>query len=72
MKIIVNSNRLLMVYSGVLTLVLTLTVLRAGEGSRKASFVEINVQRINVVEPDGTVRLILTIPSENSWLSRNA
>ncbi len=60
MKIIVNGNRLLVVYSGVLTLVLAMTLLATAERSRKTSFEEIDVQRVNVVEPDGTVRLILS------------
>ena len=60
MKISVNGPRLLVVYSGVLTLALALTWLSAGEKSRKASFEEIDVQRVNFVEPDGTIRLILS------------
>jgi len=60
MKITVNGNRLLAIYSGVLTLVLVLTILTAGEKSRKTAFEEIDVQRINIVEPDGTVRLVLS------------
>jgi hypothetical protein len=60
MKITVNGNRLLVVYSGVLTLVLALALLAAAEKSRKTSFGEIDVQRVNIVEPDGTVRLVLS------------
>lgn len=60
MKITVNGNRILVAYSGVLTLVLALTLLTAAEKGRKTSFGEIDVQRINIVEPDGTVRLVLS------------
>jgi hypothetical protein len=60
MKISVNGNRFLVAYSGVLTAVLALTLLTAAEKSRKASFDEIDVQRVNIVEPDGTVRLVLS------------
>jgi hypothetical protein len=60
MRISTNGNRFLMAYSGVLTVVLALTLLTAAEKSRKASFDEIDVQRVNIVEPDGTIRLVLS------------
>ena len=60
MKIRINGNRLLALYSGVLTLVLALTVFMGAQGGAKTSFKEIDVQRINIVEPDGTVRLVLS------------
>lgn len=60
MKIIINGSRLLAVYSAVLTLVLALITLMGAQKSRKTSFEEIDVQRINVVEPDGTIRLVLS------------
>jgi hypothetical protein len=60
MKIRINGNRLLVVYSGVLTLVLAFSVLTAAQRGAKTSFKEIDVQRINVVEPDGTIRLVLS------------
>jgi hypothetical protein len=49
-----------MVYSGVLTVVFGLTVFTGAAKSRKTSFEEIDVRRINVVEPDGTARLVLS------------
>jgi hypothetical protein len=62
----------LMVYSGVLTVVFAATVglgirngalrvrpVEAQESARNATFDEITVQRINVVEPDGTTRLVI-------------
>jgi len=60
MKITVSGNRILVFYSGVLTIVLALTLLAAAEKSRKASFEEIDAQRVNIIEPDGTVRLVLS------------
>ncbi len=53
-------QRLLIVYSGVLTVALAAALFSAAGGSRKTSLEEIDVQRINVVEPDGTVRLVLS------------
>jgi hypothetical protein len=60
MKISINGNRILAVYAGVLTVAMAITLLAAGRSDRKASFEEIDVQRINVVEPDGTTRLVLS------------
>lgn len=60
MKTTVSGNRFLAIYAGVLTLVLALTFLTGSARSRNASFDSIDVQRINVVEPDGTVRLVLS------------
>lgn len=56
-----SSRRFLAAYSGFLTLIVVLAV--ASGFARVApnqSFDEITVHRINVVEPDGTIRLILT------------
>ncbi len=56
-----TGSRFLAVYSGVLTLVFAVTVLGGfAPESKKASFEEITVQRINVVEPDGTMRLVIS------------
>lgn len=46
-------------YSTLLTALFTISVITGAAGSRKKSFDEIDVQRINVVEPDGTVRMVL-------------
>jgi len=55
------AQRVLLVYSGVLTAVLCFVILSASTSQqKKASFDEIDVKRINLVEPDGTVRLILS------------
>ncbi len=54
-----KSQRFLMLYSGALTLVFAVTVLSAATRSH-AKFDEIDVQRINVVEPDGTLRMTIS------------
>jgi hypothetical protein len=54
------TQRLLLVYSGVFTIVLCVVLLTGAEKEKKTSFDEIEVKRINVVEPDGTVRLIIS------------
>src|SRR3546814_12607496 len=59
----VNANRLLMLYSGVLTAVFALAVATsAGADTRpgKAVFDEIDVKRINVRADDGTIRMIVS------------
>lgn len=60
MKKLMNSRGFLALYSGVLTVVFALTVLTGATQSRKTRFEEIDVKRINVIEPDGTVRLVLS------------
>lgn len=60
MTIKLTGNRLLAIYAGVLTLALAALALTGGPRRRTARFESIDVQRINVVEPDGTVRLVLS------------
>jgi len=60
MTIKLTGNRLLAIYAGVLTLALAALALTGGPRRRTARFDSIDVQRINVVEPDGTVRLVLS------------
>jgi hypothetical protein len=56
-----SSRRFLAAYSGFLTLVFLLAILSGfARVEPKESFDEITVHRINVVEPDGTIRLVLT------------
>ena len=51
----------LLVYSAIVTLAFAVTVLGGFAGApKKVAFDEIDVQRINVVEPDGTVRLVIS------------
>ena len=55
------SQRFLMIYSGVLTVAFALVVLGGSRpADKKASFEEIDVKRINVIEPDGTLRLVIS------------
>jgi hypothetical protein len=55
------SQRFLAIYSGVLTLAFVVTTL-SGFAAKKnnADFKEINGQRINIVEPDGTLRMVIS------------
>jgi len=56
-----SGQRFLMIYSGVLTLVFAGTVLMgATSNARRATFDQITVHRINVVEPDGTLRMVIS------------
>lgn len=64
MKIPTN-QKFLAIYSGVLTIAFAVTIFSGFTTSRaKSSFDEITVHRINVVEPDGTVRLIISDKAE--------
>src|SRR5579875_3514747 len=54
------SSRFLTIYSGVLTAVFALTVLCGFGPSAKTNFEEITVRRINIVEPDGTLRMVIS------------
>src|ERR1051326_6774521 len=58
MKTVFGQQRLLAIYSGVLTLTFAVTLLIGA--ARKMSFDEIDVKRINVVEPDGTLRMVIS------------
>ncbi len=60
MKKFLGSQRFLVVYSGVLTVVFAVTMLGGFAPLKKSSFEEIDVQRINVVEPDGTLRMVIS------------
>ena len=56
-----SSRRFLAAYSGFLTMLFALSIVYGfARADAKQSFDEITVRRINVVEPDGTIRLILT------------
>ncbi len=58
---VVSSSRFLAIYSGVLTLVFAATILGGlAESHAKQKFGEIDVERINVVEPDGTLRMVIS------------
>ncbi len=55
-----GSERFLAVYSGLLTAVFAVVVLTGASSARNAKFDEIDVQRINVREPDGTLRMTIS------------
>lgn len=55
-----RGNRFLAIYSGVLTVVFAATVLTGAASTGRASFEEIDVQRLNLREPDGTLRYVLS------------
>ncbi len=55
------SQQFLAIYSGVVTLILAVTLLGGlSESLPKQKFSEIDVERINVVEPDGTLRMVIS------------
>jgi hypothetical protein len=57
--------RLLVVYSEVLTIVLAVVVIGGFAQPRpREKFDEIDVERINVVEPDGTLRMVISNKAE--------
>jgi hypothetical protein len=56
-----SSRRFLAAYSGFLTIIFGLSIVYGfARADAKQSFDEITVHRIKVVEPDGTIRLVLT------------
>jgi len=56
-----GSQRFLVVYSGLVTLAFGLTVFCGfAMQTKKASFEQFDVQRINLVEPDGTLRMVIS------------
>ena len=63
-----SNPRFLTVYSGILTAVFAITVLSGFAPSKNARFDEITVHRVNVVEPDGTLRMILSNRAQSPGL----
>jgi hypothetical protein len=59
MRDFLGSQRFLVIYSAVVTLVFAVTVLGGFAPSRNASFKAITIQRLNIVEPDGTLRMVI-------------
>jgi hypothetical protein len=55
-----NSQRFLTVYSAVLTAVFAATVFSAASPAKPTEFDHIKVHRIDVVEPDGTLRMAIS------------
>lgn len=60
MKRLFNTQHFFRIYSGILTIVFAVTIFGGFAPARKTSFEEIDVQRINVVEPDGTLRMVIS------------
>ena len=61
MRRFLTSQQFLMIYSGILTVVFAVTVLTAFRPApAPQKFEQINVERINLVEPDGTLRLVIS------------
>src|SRR5258705_3929379 len=60
---------LLAVYSGAVTAILGLLVLHGLQHPKRASFGQITVERINIVEPDGTLRLVISNHAELPGIS---
>ncbi len=54
------TQRVLLVYSGVLTVVLCVVILAGATSRKKSRFDEIDVKRINLIEPDGTLRMVIS------------
>jgi hypothetical protein len=60
-----KGQRFLMIYSGVLTAVFAATVLCGAVGQpRKLELDQLDVHRINIREPDGTLRMVITDQAE--------
>src|SRR5882724_8259985 len=56
-----TNQHFLTIYSGILTLAFAVTVLSGFSVENKPStFDQINVHRINIVEPDGTLRMVIS------------
>jgi hypothetical protein len=58
-----NGNKLLILYSAVLTVACAASLATgavANQGPEKAAFTEIDVQRINLREADGTLRMVIS------------
>jgi hypothetical protein len=56
-----SSSRFLVIYSGVLTVVFAATILTGfAQSERKASFEQLDVQRINIVGPDGQNQMVIS------------
>ncbi|MBP3975892.1 hypothetical protein [Pseudoxanthomonas spadix] len=55
-----RAQQFLLLYSGVLTAAFVATVLFAFGPWRTESFRELTVERLNVVEPDGTLRMVIS------------
>lgn len=57
---IVRDVKFLKIYAGVVTLVCGILLLTAFQANNKTKFSEIDVERINVVEKDGSLRMVIS------------
>jgi hypothetical protein len=58
---LLSNQRFLAIYSGVLILIFAVTVFAAfSKPTGRQKFAEIDVERINIVEPDGTLRMVIS------------
>jgi hypothetical protein len=67
-----SSPRFLVIYSGVLTLVFAVTILCGFAVMRNPQFGIVTARRINIVEPDGTVRLTISNRADfpGAWIHK--
>jgi hypothetical protein len=56
----VTSQHVLLIYSSLMSTILGATLLMGAKSSEKQTFDEIQVHRINVVEPDGTLGMVIS------------
>jgi len=56
----INGRNFLLIYSALLTTALAVVLLTGAATHRSQTFDEIQVHRINVVEPDGTLRMVIS------------
>jgi hypothetical protein len=56
----IDTQRVLLIYSAVLSTVFAVVVLAGAKSDRKQMFDEIQVHRIDIVEPDGTLRMVIS------------
>lgn len=55
-----TGQKVLLAYAALVSTVMAVMLLMGARSSKTTSFDEINVERINVVEPDGTLRMVLS------------
>jgi hypothetical protein len=56
----INGQQVLVVYAAVLSTVFAIVVLMGAKSHKSQAFDEIEVHRIDVVEPDGTLRMVIS------------
>jgi hypothetical protein len=57
----IGSQRFLTIYSGILTATFAVAIFTGfARADKKLTFEEINVQRMNIIEPDGTIRMVVS------------